>query len=295
LLAGERSPWRQRLPRFSSLQFFGVKVIPGAERIWRHHRPLPHVLQEIGNRSIGKPVNPQPRFHCQQSSDEPSLDIQALVFIGTGHGVIMPQCLQMQNLHPHLRLQPPIPRHAKRSHPRSRKPSACRWRAMTKSRMKLQGCLRDNARMTVVAAEGSCLLCDIVAGRAESSPVYDDEQVTAFMDIQPVTQGHLLVVPRAHVDFLESLDEDLGAHIFRVAHRLARALRRSGLPCEGVNMFLADGEAAFQEVFHVHLHVFPRTAGDGFRIDAEWRRRDREELDATAERIRHGAALLETG
>src|ERR1035441_1786750 len=66
-----------------------------------------------------------------------------------------------------------------------------------KSRMKLQGCLRDNARMTVVAAEGSCLLCDIVAGREESSRVYDDEQVTAFMDIQPVTQGHLLVVPRA--------------------------------------------------------------------------------------------------
>jgi histidine triad (HIT) family protein len=166
---------------------------------------------------------------------------------------------------------------------------------MTKSRMKLQGCLRDNARMTEVAAGGSCLLCDIVAGRAESSPVYDDEQVTAFMDIQPVTQGHLLVVPRAHVDFLESLDEDLGAHIFRVAHRLARALRRSGLPCEGVNMFLADGEAAFQEVFHVHLHVFPRTAGDGFRIDAEWRRRSRGELDATAGRIRHGAALLGAG
>jgi histidine triad (HIT) family protein len=158
--------------------------------------------------------------------------------------------------------------------------------------MKLQGCLCDNARMAVVAGGRSCLLCDIVAGRAESSRVYDDEQVAAFMDIQPVTQGHPLVVPRVHADFLESLDEDLGAHIFRVAHRLARALRRSSLPCEGVNMFLADGEAAFQEVFHVHLHVFPRTAGDGFRIDAEWRRRNRAELDATAERIRHGAALI---
>jgi diadenosine tetraphosphate (Ap4A) HIT family hydrolase len=69
--------------------------------------------------------------------------------------------------------------------------------------MKRRGCLRDNARMAVVAGEDSCLLCDIVAGREESSRVYDDEQVTAFMDIQPVTQGHLLVVPRAHVDFLE--------------------------------------------------------------------------------------------
>jgi histidine triad (HIT) family protein len=57
-------------------------------------------------------------------------------------------------------------------------------------------------------------------------------------------------------------------------------------------MFLADGEAAFQEVFHVHLHVFPRTAGDGFRIDADWRVRDRGELDAAAERVRHGVSAL---
>ncbi len=56
-----------------------------------------------------------------------------------------------------------------------------------------------------------------------------------------------------HVDVLEALDEDLGAHLFRVGHRLARALRRSSLPCAGVNMFLADGEAAFQEVFHVRV------------------------------------------
>lgn len=93
------------------------------------------------------------------------------------------------------------------------------------------------------------------------------------------------MVPRVHVGFLEDLDEDLGARVFRTGHRLARALRRSGLPCEWVNMFLADGEAAFQEVFLVHLHVFPRTAGDGFVIDARWRLRDREELDASAEQV----------
>ncbi len=138
----------------------------------------------------------------------------------------------------------------------------------------------------------SCLFCDIINGREESSPAYDDEHVVAFMDIQPVTPGHLLVVPRAHADFLETLDEGLGAHLFRVAHRLARALYRSGLPCEGVNLFLADGAAAFQEVFHVHLHVFPRTAGDGFRIDADWRRRDRAELDGAAEQVRRGLRAL---
>src|ERR1017187_7014950 len=130
-----------------------------------------------------------------------------------------------------------------------------------KSRMKLQGCLRDNARMTVVAAEGSCLLCDIVAGREESSRVYDDEQVTAFMDIQPVTQGHLLVVPRAHVDFLESLDEDLGAHIFRVAHRLARAPRGRG---GGEIICPPPGGGARVRVFFLAPASFP-PAGRGAR------------------------------
>ena len=139
---------------------------------------------------------------------------------------------------------------------------------------------------------GGCVFCDIVAGREEASVVHEDEHVVAFMDIQPVTDGHVLVVPRRHAGFLEDLDEDLGARVFRTGHRLARALRRSGLPCEGVNMFLADGEAAFQEVFHVHLHVFPRTVGDGFVIDARWRFRDRAELDASAEQGRRGVRAL---
>lgn len=102
--------------------------------------------------------------------------------------------------------------------------------------------------MTTVPGQIPCVLCEIVAGRAESSVAYEDGHVIAFMDIQPVTQGHALVVPRAHVDVLEALDEDLGAHLFRAGRRLARGLRRSGPPCAGVNMFLADGEAAFQEV-----------------------------------------------
>jgi diadenosine tetraphosphate (Ap4A) HIT family hydrolase len=137
-----------------------------------------------------------------------------------------------------------------------------------------------------------CAFCDIIAGRAEASMVHEDEHVVAFMDIEPVADGHALVVPRVHAGSLEDLAEDLGERVFRAGHRMARALYRSGLPCAGVNMFLADGKAAFQEVFHVHLHVFPRTAGDGFAIDARWRRRDRAELDASAEQVRRGIRAL---
>jgi histidine triad (HIT) family protein len=146
--------------------------------------------------------------------------------------------------------------------------------------------------MAAVTGPGPCVFCDIAAGHEEASVVHEDEHVVAFMDLEPVNDGHLLVVPRAHAASLEELDEDLGARMFRTAHWLARALRRSELPCEGVNMFLADGAVAFQEVFHVHLHVVPRTVGDGFTIDARWRPRDRGELNASAEQVRRGVRAL---
>jgi histidine triad (HIT) family protein len=110
----------------------------------------------------------------------------------------------------------------------------------------------------------SCVFCRIVRGTAQSSTVYADDAVVAFMDIQPVNEGHVLIVPRAHTANLSGLDEQTGAHLFRVAMRLTEALRRSGVRCEGVNLSLADGEAAGQEVFHVHLHLIPRFRGDGF-------------------------------
>ncbi|WP_241778102.1 HIT family protein [Streptomyces sp. CT34] len=136
------------------------------------------------------------------------------------------------------------------------------------------------------------MFCAIARGEAEASVVHADETVLAFMDLQPVTQGHLLVVPRFHAVGLEDLDTRTGARVWEVAHQLGRALRRSDLRCEGVNLFLADGEAAFQEVFHVHLHVFPRFKGDGFRLEAEWRVRERHELDAAATAVRRGLAQI---
>ena len=111
-----------------------------------------------------------------------------------------------------------------------------------------------------------CIFCSIVAGQAEASVVHRDDLCLAFMDLHPVNPGHLLVVPLDHATYLADLPAATGAHMFTVAQQLAARLRRSGLRADGVNVFLADGEAAGQEVCHVHLHVIPRFAGDGFGL-----------------------------
>ncbi len=131
-----------------------------------------------------------------------------------------------------------------------------------------------------------CIFCAIVAGKVEASIVYEDEVVVVFMDLNPVTPGHLLVVPRKHAVGLEDLEEAISSHVWAVGHQMAKALRRSGLRCEGLNVFLADGKVAFQEIFHFHLQVFPRYAGDGFTIGANWAERSRGLLDAEAEGIK---------
>jgi histidine triad (HIT) family protein len=139
----------------------------------------------------------------------------------------------------------------------------------------------------VIADDPSCVFCAIVAGRAEASFVHEDEQVVAFMDINPVTPGHLLVVPRQHLPALADVPPHLAARVFTVAQALASAIRASDLRSDGINLFYADGRAALQEVFHAHLHVFPRYPGDGFTVDANWGTNpSREDLDAIAENIR---------
>lgn len=135
----------------------------------------------------------------------------------------------------------------------------------------------------------ACIFCEIVAGRAPASVVYRDDRCVAFMDLNPVTPGHLLVVPLVHATALADLPVADGHAVFEAARRLAGAIRRSGLRAEGINLFLADGEAAGQEVFHVHLHVLPRFSDDGFGLrhpPGYPQRAERSVLDQNAAVIR---------
>lgn len=112
-----------------------------------------------------------------------------------------------------------------------------------------------------------CIFCSIVAKKIPAHVVYEDDEILAFLDIRPINPGHTLVIPKVHVASLNELDLMLAGRQFQVAGRIAAALRKSGLKCEGINVWLADGKAAFQEIPHIHIHVIPRFVGDGIRIE----------------------------
>lgn len=110
-------------------------------------------------------------------------------------------------------------------------------------------------------SEPDCIFCQIAAGEVPAFKLHEDEHTLAFMDINPATRGHALVIPRRHAtDLLEIDAEDLGA-VARVAQQIAaRATERLG--AAGVNLINSCGSAAWQTVFHFHIHVIPRYSGD---------------------------------
>ena len=129
-----------------------------------------------------------------------------------------------------------------------------------------------------------CLFCKIVAGELPATRVDEDDHTVAFMDINPATRGHLLVVPREHArDLLDIGAEDLDA-CARMAQRLAaRVTERLG--ADGVNLLNSCGQAAWQTVFHFHLHVIPRYAADPLRLPWTPGPGDRDEIAAAAEAL----------
>ncbi len=135
-----------------------------------------------------------------------------------------------------------------------------------------------------------CVFCKIISGEYTSSKIFEDETILAFTDIQPVNEGHILIIPKKHVELIADLDDETSAKMFVIAGKINKALRKSDLKLEGINYFLADGEAAGQEVFHTHLHLIPRFKDDGFGfIFPEGYRvilPEREELNTIANNIK---------
>ncbi|MDQ2664866.1 MAG: HIT family protein [Gemmatimonadota bacterium] len=135
--------------------------------------------------------------------------------------------------------------------------------------------------------ERVCSFCDLMHGSAEVSMCYEDADVVAFMDIQPVNAGHVLVVPRAHYEGLDDIPHELAMHLFEVAMELAPVVKQVA-HAGGMNVVVNSGAAAGQDVFHYHVHVIPRTPDDGFDIPLPFSGSDmpdRTVLDVHASRI----------
>lgn len=133
--------------------------------------------------------------------------------------------------------------------------------------------------------DANCIFCKIVAGEIPSIKVYENEHVLAFMDINPVSTGHVLVIPKGHWrDLFDMPDEQLGfvaASVRKVAHSV-----RAALSPDGVSITQANGRGAAQSVLHYHVHIVPRTMGDDLKINWELVPGNMEEIASVAERIR---------
>jgi histidine triad (HIT) family protein len=134
-------------------------------------------------------------------------------------------------------------------------------------------------------ARSGCIFCQIADGKAPAERIYEDEATVAFMDINPATDGHCLVIPRRHAEDIWSLDEDDGVFVWRTAHRVARVVREA-LNANGVNLLQASGRVAFQTEFHYHVHIIPRYSRE--ELTPPWISRpgDPKRIADTAGRLR---------
>ena len=131
-----------------------------------------------------------------------------------------------------------------------------------------------------------CIFCKIVTGELPSERVGEDEHTVAFMDLNPWTRGHALVVPREHSRNLYDIEPGSLRHTALAAQRLARRMR-DRLSCDGVNLLNSCEPAAWQTVFHFHVHVIPRYDGDPLRLPGEPLSVESDELAEVAAELRN--------
>jgi len=136
-----------------------------------------------------------------------------------------------------------------------------------------------------MASDPNCIFCKIVKGEIPSVRLFEDAETLAFMDINPVHDGHCLVIPKAHsATVFEIVPEDFAAAA-RTATKVAKAVK-AAVPCDGFNIMQANGAGAGQSVGHVHLHIIPRKNGDALLFNWMPKPGNRDQIAAVAERIR---------
>ncbi|MCV7030586.1 HIT family protein [Mycobacterium sherrisii] len=138
----------------------------------------------------------------------------------------------------------------------------------------------------------SCVFCAVIAGQAPAIRICEDDEYLAILDIRPFTRGHTLVIPKRHsVDLTDTPPETL-AGMIAVGQRIARAARATEL-ADATNIGINDGGAAFQTVFHIHLHVLPRRNGDKLSVAKGMLLRRDPDREATGQILRDALARID--
>ncbi len=133
----------------------------------------------------------------------------------------------------------------------------------------------------------NCIFCKISKKEIPASVVFENENILAFMDIRPINEGHVLVMPKTCHQFLHQLPTELAQELFSVVTEIEKSLwHTEGIRCEGTNILQNNGRSAWQEVNHVHFHIIPRFTGDDFKIKYEAKRPTRDALNQLADKIK---------
>lgn len=131
-----------------------------------------------------------------------------------------------------------------------------------------------------------CIFCKILAGEIPSTTVYEDDSFKAILDVNPAARGHVIILPKIHAANLYELPDEVASKIMVVAKKIVIALKET-YHCDGINVLQNNGEASGQTVFHLHVHVIPRFAGDTDTINIGWKPGETpEDLAAVAEEIK---------
>lgn len=136
-----------------------------------------------------------------------------------------------------------------------------------------------------------CIFCAIAARQSPASVIYEDERAMVLLDLFPVREGHVLIIPRKHGQFVNDFDDDLLGHLMSLARRTtvaqkAVAEKTGNLVIRGHNLIINDGKAANQHVPHLHLHVIPRQGGDSVALAFTWATRMMNYFGVAARRER---------
>jgi histidine triad (HIT) family protein len=143
-----------------------------------------------------------------------------------------------------------------------------------------------NIQVTTTTTENlTCVFCRIVRKEAPASILYEDDRVLVFLDIRPLNEGHTLVIPKKHYETVYDMPEDLVSYTYKLVKRMAVAVK-AATEADGITIIQQNGHAAGQEIFHMHVHVVPRYAGQKLPHFRDIPDASREQLERAAEQIR---------